>query len=331
MSDGSGERSTGAKCPISMADGLLGTPRSSLAVPSPVMKLIIDPTIGRFTRTELVQEMQDRFGDFTERTFRLWQEKGLIAAPRQDGRWRTGRTGTGKALWSGHDQEMLAILLEKRAEHRQGPSSQLQLSELANLVVWAWVFWDGFIALDQAKRALKCWAEPQIGGQDGTVRSRETLTRRVRAAVSQLAAPGTPARAQRTLAKKVFDTVWCHDLDGLRLLEPELDTLVDPDRCGRRVGAPGASIDAHGAIERLVRSQLAAHAVVTQKPVVRDKDWFAARGMLCESWAEYANSWATLRARSSTPDIFGPPGLELQISDCSNTLLYCLGSRIDPP
>src|SRR5579864_8231631 len=87
---------------------------SSAAMPT----LYVDPTIPRFTRAELVGEIHDRFGDFSDGTFRKYQELGLVAAPRHEQRWEKGRAGSGEGLFCDHDRRMLAAVLELRERHR---------------------------------------------------------------------------------------------------------------------------------------------------------------------------------------------------------------------
>ena len=93
-----------------------------------VGKLHIDPSIPRFTRAHLVDELNAQFGHFTEATFRRYQEKGLVAAPAHERRWTTGRPGSAEGLWSEHQRKMLMAVLTLRARHEADGESALQLS-----------------------------------------------------------------------------------------------------------------------------------------------------------------------------------------------------------
>jgi len=147
-----------------------------LPVVSDSVNLYVDPSFPRFTRAALVEEMNGLYGEFTDGAFRRWQERGLIAAPRQSHRWSKGHEGSTDGLWTGHDREMLRALLQKRMELRGASFGQFQLAPLANIVVWSWVHWDGFVAMDQVRRALRTWGRAP-GSRQATKQSQGARTR----------------------------------------------------------------------------------------------------------------------------------------------------------
>jgi hypothetical protein len=296
-------------------------------------QLYVDPTFPRFTRHELVAEMSHRFAraGFTDATFRKWQEKGLIAAPHRDQRWQPGRAGSADGLWSDNDRRMLIAVLELRDRHLDEVPGQFTLDKLSNFIVWSWVFWDGFVELDQVRRAVKTWTRPQIAGRRGGARNHESVQRRTRSFVDQVAAPGVALNKRTRVARKVGDCLWRNDLSALLGLVPDLASVMDPDGVGRRIGAPGLGIgaDASDEIQRLWLGHIAANDVISRHPMLADEDWGVARNWMIQGWAAYGAEWRHLAAHATTPDIFRQPDVDYQMGRSCTTLLLILGQRLE--
>ena len=289
------------------------------------MPLIVDLAVPRYTRRELVHDLADRFGSFTDSTLRLWQSNGLAAPARRGSRWAKGKEGSSPALYSEHDRQMLIALLEKRREiHDAG--LQFSFDQLANLVVWSWIYWDDVVLLPQARRALRTWTRPRIGGQAGSARSKNLFEAQVRAALESLAPPNATLDASgRNAARQLAELMWTGDVAGLRLLEPALTAVIDPDGVGRRVGALGVNEDAAQELERLQLIQIGALAVVTGSPSTSDGLWRRARSNLRTTWVEYSLDWPRLARSTDRPTMFKAPSVELQLADASRTLLFMIG------
>ena len=173
---------------------------------------------------------------------------------------------------------MLRAVLELRQRHQIEVGGQFQLAGPCNFVVWSWVFWDGFVELDQTRRALRTWVTPQLGGGGpGRARSKTSMNKMARMAIEQVAAPGVPLKKRKQMALDISDKLWSDDLEGLRALRNKLHEIVDPDATGRWVGAPGARVDAVGELERLYLVHLGSEAVVTGDPPIPDSQFESAR------------------------------------------------------
>lgn len=288
--------------------------------------LIIDPTIPRFTRSEIVAEMTERFGPVSESTLRHYQDLGLMAWPKSQ-RFAKGKAGSAPAMWSFNDKEQLAAILEIQRRHVEAEGKKKDLSWLGNYVVWSWVFWDGFVELDQARRALRTWVEPQVGGAAGGARSKAAVARLVRMTVDQVAGPGVSRSARKAVAAKMTEDLWHDDLAALRSRVPELHEIVDPHRTGRRVGAPGVSVDAWGEIERLYLAHTGAKAVITGEPPIPDAHWYNARGVMRHAWAAYSLEAPLLQIQATNPEWF-QSDRGTQMSRSSSSLLLILGEQL---
>jgi len=187
----------------------------------PTSALYVDPAIPRFTRAEIVAEMAERFGSMTEATFRHWQELGLVASPRSR-RFEKGKAGSAPAMWSYNDKEQFGAVLDLRQRHFKEVGKPVDLCWLGNYVVWSWSFWDGFVELDQARRALRTWVTPQLGGAKGRARSKVTVNKLARQAVNQVAAPGISRSIRKAMAANIAEDLWHDDLERLRTRVPEL-------------------------------------------------------------------------------------------------------------
>lgn len=307
----------GVVTPRAYGDGLVTT------------ELYLDPTYPRFTREDLVAEMRERFSPFSDGTFRKYQDLGLVAAGRQDHRWPTGAGGgSAPALWSDHDRRMLMAVLELRDRHAREVDGQLELAKLGNFIVWSWVYWDGFVELDQARRALRTWVWPQLGGRGGRARSEARVHRLARQLVDQVAAPGVRLKDRKRVAGLLAARLWKDDLDGLRALVGDLRSVMDPEGTGRFVGAPGACVDAAGEIEKLYITHRGAQAVVTGDPPLPDADWHWARALLRQGWAGYSLDQQQLADSATDPAMFPEPSVDYQLARASSSLLMVLGSRV---
>lgn len=293
-------------------------------------ELLVDPSFPRFSREELVAEMDARFG-FSDGAFRRYQELGLVAAPRQDRRWKKGRSGSGEGLWSDHDRRMLIGVLELRERHEREIGGQLQLGKLGNFIVWSWVFRDGFVELDQVRRALRTWVTPQLGGGGaGRARSRTYFERQCRLNVDALAAPGVLLKLRKHLAADLAECFWQNDVEGLTALVDTLDRVIDPQHSRRQVSAPSAGVNAAAEIARLYLTHRAAEAVVTGEPSIPDAQWEAARLVMRFAWSRYTTEWSRLATQTTRPDLFRPPTVDYQIASCSSALLLRLGQQLFP-
>jgi hypothetical protein len=287
--------------------------------------LYVDPSIPRYTRGELVREMNERFG-FSDGAFRKYQQLGLVAAPHADHRWAEGRPGSELGLWSDHDRHMLMAVLDLRKRQRQEREGQLELSGLGNFVVWSWAYFDGYVRIDQVRRAARTWVAPQLGGQQGKARSRSRMSQLGRQVVDRVAAPNTRLRDRKSMAQKLSDKLWANDLQGLLGLADDLKMIIDPDGTGRRVGIGEYSADAATQIKGLYMKHLGAQAVLAATPALTDDDWLKARRLMQESWAGYRVDQPELAAMSGDQPLFTEPTISYQLSESTSTLLFSLGA-----
>jgi hypothetical protein len=305
----------------------LWIPQSVVAEGPMSSGLYIDPNIPRFTRPELVSEMDARFG-FTDGTFRKYQELGLIGAPSPDQRWTEGRTGSAAGLWSDHDRGMLIAILNLRERQRLEVGGQLDLSKLGNFVVWSWAYSDGYVQLDQVRRALRTWVGPQVGGTRGRARSRSRINGFARQLVDAVAAPGIKLRDRKSMAANLTEKLWANDLDGLLSLEAALQHIIDPDATGRRMGIGPYAADARMQLDGLYKKHLGAQYVIADPSPLRDDDWLLARRLMRQSWASYEVDQPWLAASSENPGYFATATIDYQVSESSGTLLFSLGAIV---
>jgi hypothetical protein len=285
--------------------------------------LYVDPTIPRYTRPQLVAEMAERLGSFTDGTFRKYQDKGLIAAPRQDRRWLPGQPGSNPALWSDNDRRMLIAVLELRERHRREEQGQLSLADLANFVVWSWAYWDGYVELPQVKKALATWVRPQL-----QARNKKQLRRLAGQAVRRLAADGA-SRADRTAAAEQLKTLYWHDDPGeLLRLDPALRAVIDPQGTGRRLGPGHRPVDADDIILAMQAHFLAADALVHNPNVLTEEDWTVSRAWARQGWAQYCRDWDN--GLVGPDDVFADerPDQGLQLRSAGRAVLHGLGMRL---
>jgi hypothetical protein len=301
----------------------MNRPNSNVVAWMGMEPLCVDPAIPRYTRPDLVGEMAERFGSFTDGTFRNYQEKGLVAAPRQDGRWVHGRAGSTAALWSDIDRRMLMALLELRERHRREEEGRLTLANLANFVVWSWAYWDGFVELPQVKRALATWVIPQL-----RARNEKQLRRLAGQAVRRLAAGGA-SRASRTAAgeqlKKLY---WKDDTDELPGLRSSLRAIIDPDDTGRRLGPPHRSVDADDIILAMEAHFIAAEAITHNPAVLTDEDWNVTRVWARQGWVEYCHDWNNGLVGADPVFVDEEPDQALQMRSAARAVLHGLGMRL---
>jgi hypothetical protein len=223
---------------------------------------------------------------------------------------------------------MLAAVLDLRRRHFEDEGKPAQLAWLGNMIVWSWVFWDGFVELDQAKRAVRTWVTPQLGGAGkGRARSKSYINSMTRLAVDQVAAPGVGRSKRKAMAALLADDLWVDDLERLRGREPQLRAIVDPHGVGRRVGAPSASVDAADELERLYMAHKGANAVVTGSPSIPDSQWYSARELMRVAWIGYVNDLPLLRAQATHPEMF-TADLNTQVSRASSSILLVLGQQL---
>ena len=226
---------------------------------------------------------------------------------------------------------MLIAVLELRDQYLDEVPGQFTIDKVSNFIVWSWVFWDGFVELDQARRALKTWARPQVAGAGGAARNHDMVQQRTRSFVQQVAAPRVALHTRTRVARKLGDCLWRNDLPGLRGLVPELAAVIDPEGTGRKIGAPalGISADADAEIQRLWLGHTAANDVSSRHPALQDEDWEVARSTMIRGWAAYGAEWRHLAAHATTPEIFQEPDLDSQLARASTTLLLILGQRLE--
>jgi|GEM_PF-5590994 len=285
--------------------------------------LFVDPTFPRYTRLELVAEMATLFGDFTDGTFRKYQEKGLIAAPRQGRRWPPGQAGSNPALWYENDRRMLIAVLELRERHRREEPGQLRLADLANFVLWSWAYWDGYVELAQVRKALATWVGPQLHA-----RNNKHLRRLAGQVVRRLAGAGA-SRADRTAAAERLKTLYWHDDPGeLPRLDVALRAVIDPAGTGRRLGPPHRPVDADDIVLAMQAHFLAADAIFHNPVVLTDEDWTITRGWARQGWAEYCRDWANGLVGPDAVFADERPDQGLQLRSAGRAVLHGLGMRL---
>jgi hypothetical protein len=290
--------------------------------------LHVDPSIPRYTRGQLVADLEQRFA-VTDALLRDWQNKGLMAAPRMEGRWEPGQPGSHPGLWSENDRLMVISALELRDRVARENGWKRALPGIAQYIVWSWAYWDGYVQLDQAQRATQTWVLPQLGGVGkGRAKSRTRVDRYVRMNVDQLAAPGVLLQTRKRVAARIAERIWFSDLAGLAALADDLGAVIDPQRAGRRVGAPGVSVSPGGELDRIYVSHLGAEAVVAKNPELTESDWEEARGALRSTWVSYTAEQPRLAANANTPGFFGKPNLQYQFDRCAPSLVLVLGAML---
>jgi len=275
----------------------------------------------------MLTDMVDRGLDFSASAFRDWQSKGLIADANHDGRWAEGQAGSVKGLWSDNQRKSLAALLGLRDRQRAaGPS--IDVSGLGNVVVWLWLYWDGIVEVPQARKALRTWVWPQVGGPSGGARSEDRIRKASRATVRQLAAPGTRRSTRTAVSDHLADLYWTDDQDGFSRLLSDVRSLMDPEGKGRHVGSPLAPVAANDVAAGLSALTRAAHVVITDPGALCDADWAFARRFLKGSWSEYTDQWRLLVGSGDGAFSHERPDLGLQMRSASRSVLTVLGLRL---
>lgn len=290
------------------------------------MNLYVDPTIPRFTRRELLDDMAARGFDFSGAAMRDWQSKGLLADANQDQRWSDGRPGSDAGLWSDNQRRCLAELLGVRDRNL---AARLPLSGLGNLIVWWWAYWDGIIELPQARKALRTWIRPQLGGPAGGARSPERIRKATRATVRQLAGPESRRATRSKVAARLFDLYWTDNQSGLGTLVADVQAVMDPARTGRTVGSPKQPVRPDDVARGIDAALRTAHAVVTGEPEITDDDFAVARSFLRQAWADYHRDWQILDT-TAIDLAFGyeQPSVSLQMREAARSLTTVLGLRL---
>jgi len=234
------------------------------------MSVYVDPTIPRYTRRDLLDDMAARGYDFSAAAIRDWQAKGFVADANQEQRWADGRPGSEAGLWSENQRRCLVELLGLRDRNR---SERLDLSGLGNVVVWWWVYWDGIVDLPQARKAFRTWVRPQLGGPAGGARSEKRIRKVAGATVRSLAGPGSRRTTRTEVADRLAGLSWTDNQDGLGALVADMRRVMDPAGTGRRVGSPLLPVSPDD-VARGVKAALAtAHALITGTPDLTDDDW----------------------------------------------------------
>jgi hypothetical protein len=285
--------------------------------------LYVDPAIPRYTRSELVAEMADRFGNFSDGTFRDYQDKGLVTAPRRAGRWVPGQPGSTAALWSDNDRRMLIAVLELRERHRHEGQGQLSLANLANFVVWSWAYWDGFVELPQVKKALATWVAPQLNA-----RSEHQLRRLAGQTVRRLSADGASRASRTTAAEQLKKLYWYDDPEELPRLRSALRAIIDPGETGRQLGPARRPVDADDIILAMEAHFLAAEAITHNQGVFTGEDWNVARLWARQAWAEYCHDWDRGLVVGDRVFADEEPDQGLLMRSAGRVVLYGLGIRL---
>jgi hypothetical protein len=297
------------------------------------MSVYVDPSIPRYTRRDLLDDMAERGFDFSAAAMRDWQAKGLVADANQDRRWADGRPGSDAGLWSDNQRKSLAALLGLRDRSQAEPGALdgigNAVTRLGNVVVWWWVYWDGIVELPQVRKALRTWVRPMLGGPAGGARSQDRVRKGTRAMVRSLSAPGTSRATRTRVSDRLADLYWTDNQDGLDTLVTDMRALVDPARTGRTIGSalqPVGPDEVARAVDATIR---AAHAVVTGSGSLLGSDWDFARTFLREAWAEYHRDWHALDATAlDTAVRYEQPDVGLQVREASRGLLTVLGLRV---
>ena len=303
----------------------LWIPQSVVAEGPMSSGLYIDPNIPRFTRPELVSEMDARFG-FTDGTFRKYQELGLIGAPSPDQRWTEGRTGSAAGLWSDHDRGMLIAILNLRERQRLEVGGQLDLSKFGQLRRLVLGVFGWLCAARSGSPGTPNLGRSTGGGTRGRARSRSRINGFARQLVDAVAAPGIKLRDRKSMAANLTEKLWANDLDGLLSLEAALQHIIDPDATGRRMGIGPYAADARMQLDGLYKKHLGVQYVIADPSPLRDDDWLLARRLMRQSWASYEVDQPWLAASSENPGYFATATIDYQVSESSGTLLFSLGA-----
>ena len=292
------------------------------------MSLYVDPTIPRFTRAELLADVAGQGYGFSAAAFRDWQSKGLIADADRDRRWSDGRPGSEPGLWSENQRKCLIALLGLRDQYTAAKPPP-DISGLGNVVVWWWLYWDGIVELPQARKALRTWVRPQLGGPRGGARSPQRLRKAAGATVRQLAGQGSRRSTRTQVAASLADLYWTDDQPGLGRLIADVRAVMDPASTGRVVGStvePVRPDQVGRCIEAPIR---AAHALLADPASLTDQDWDFGRRFLRHAWSEYVRDQPLL-AGTNLDHAFGyqHPEVAMQVRGASRSLLTVLGLRI---
>lgn len=155
--------------------------------------------------------MDERFR-LSRDSFRKYEELGLIATSHNTGRWVEGKAGSSPGMWTDHERRMPICVLEFRQQHQRQARGQFPIGQLGNFIVWAWTYGDGYVELDQVRKAARSWVAPQLGGSQGRAWSQHPIHEFARQLVEALAAPGAKLREKKLVAKKLSDRLleWRH-------------------------------------------------------------------------------------------------------------------------
>lgn len=294
------------------------------------MSLYVDPTTPRHTQAEMLADMATRGFDFSVAAFRDWQSKGLLAAANQDQRWADGRPGSAKGVWSENQRLALVTLLGFRDRQRAVERST-DISGLANIVVWLWLYWDGIIELPQVRKALAYWVRPQIGGQAGGARSQQRIRKGAGRTVRHLAAPGSSRAARTAAADRLAHLFWHDDQAGLAQLVSNLRAVMDPAGAGRPIGSPLLPISPDDVALAMDAPRRAGHVLLTDPATLGQDDWDFARSFLRRSWDGYSRDWQMLISSSDGAITYDRPDVGLQMRSASRSVLTVVGLRLAAP
>jgi hypothetical protein len=270
--------------------------------------LVSDVKAG-WTAQELVGAAEAAGLKATRRLITDWSTNGLLDRPTRRG---LGRGKGTLATWSDDQRNLLLVLLKQRA-------STNALTQLFNVPVGLWLYWDDLVPLRQARRALGSWV-----GATVPERSWHRARRSARQLVEQLDLPPGTTGIQDELVEVLAQAAHTGQLDPAALeasLAP-LDQAPRSRQNGERIrpscGDVLARISAHFcAIQHLdeLPDELYAWARIAHRTVL----------------TEYLQEHPILDEASPTVLLSAQPEWSYLINRACLDLLTILGLRLTAP
>ncbi len=261
------------------------------------------------TTDELLADARAAGHVVTGRLVTDWVQRGLLDSPQRRGAGR-GR-GSTKGVFSGHQRELFATLLQHRSQERR-------VSALAVIPVALWLYWgEEYVPLRQVRKALVTWLEAY------SLPTRDRADRLARELLAQLDHPDASDTARRRFTRLVGAAIYDRRLDE-PALHDAMTAVFDPHHEGRRLGPPGARLNPDVVLTTSLRYAVAIDAVL--RNAVDDDAFGQARQRHLEGLAEYLQRQPQLAADAGTlAGMFTGPSFQVLVSSVCRNLLTALG------
>jgi hypothetical protein len=275
----------------------------------------------RFTATDLVDAARAAGHDrVSPRLVVDWVGLGLLDRPERHG---LGRGKGSTATWPDEQRQLFLALLGLRDQGAKIPP-------LCNVPVWLWLTWgDGYVPLEQTRRAMQTWAKAVGDPSAGRARAG------VQALLQDWGDPRARRADRRALETAILPMVRTGQVNEA-VLRPLVERVFDPTGTGRR----GGPLSPEGYV-RLLRARVEAlkRLAVDAPRFVRGKridpfddgifEW--ARFMYVATRHSYGIERPRLAAGAEKGERFAPEGAtELIMAACVD-LATLLGLGVISP